>query len=358
VKACLALVLVLAASCGVDRGPDAPAHGAIEPPSPSSAAWPVAPPAATPIDPKIAANTDCERCHAELAAEWRGSLHAQAWDDPVFLAAYVIEPLAFCRGCHAPEAPVAELASPARHLGVACITCHAPTGRSTATGHAAFTARTRDDPGGCAPCHQFEFPEPQEAAMQGTFEEHARSPAQGRACTECHMRQAPGATRRSHAFRVHDDRAMVASAISTHARRDTERTVIVSLAATGAGHAVPTGDMFRQLEVRAFAGDGARAMEATPAVLARAFALVRGEHGVRRIQIGDGRVPASGAPREARLVFEAPIDDLPIRWQVIYHRMGPREAELFGVDRRADALVIAEGVLPPSPSNAPVRRPN
>src|SRR5262245_3846410 len=49
-------------------------------------------------------NARCEGCHADVAAEWRGSMHQRAWTDPVFLAAYALEPLSFCRGCHAPEA--------------------------------------------------------------------------------------------------------------------------------------------------------------------------------------------------------------------------------------------------------------
>src|SRR5262245_23511904 len=65
-----------------------------------------------------AENQACEGCHAEIAAEWRGSLHHRAWDDPVFLTAYAIEPLAFCRGCHAPEAiPTDAPSEAARRLG-------------------------------------------------------------------------------------------------------------------------------------------------------------------------------------------------------------------------------------------------
>src|SRR5574343_638477 len=48
-------------------------------------------------------NEPCEGCHAEIAAEWRGSEHHTAFTDPVFQRAYGVEPLPFCRRCHAPE---------------------------------------------------------------------------------------------------------------------------------------------------------------------------------------------------------------------------------------------------------------
>ena len=57
------------------------------------------------------ANAACEKCHADIAAEWRGSMHQQAWIDPVFQEAYDIGPLAFCRGCHAPEADAESMPS-------------------------------------------------------------------------------------------------------------------------------------------------------------------------------------------------------------------------------------------------------
>lgn len=51
-------------------------------------------------------------------------MHQQAWTDPVFLGAYAIEPLPFCRGCHAPMADISNSNDPARLLGVGCVTCH------------------------------------------------------------------------------------------------------------------------------------------------------------------------------------------------------------------------------------------
>ncbi len=358
VRAALALTL-LVMSCGGDPGPGSPGRGARGPRAEraevarGASGEGVA--ALGPASVKLAANAACEACHATESAEWRGSLHARAWDDPVFLAAYAIEPLPFCRGCHAPEAPLDQPSSPARHLGVACISCHVPEAEAQAEGHTRFVRRA-GDPGGCAGCHQFEFPEPQAAAMQSTVAEHAASKHHDRSCVDCHMPASPSGAGRSHAFRVQGDSAMLRRAIEASAARVTARVLVVSLVASGAGHAVPTGDMFRQLEVHAVAGAGPGALSAAPVVLSREFAFARGQGGPRRLQTDDRRVPASGEPREARLVFPGDVDALPIRWKVVYHRMGPREAELFGVDREAEAIVIAEGMLPASPARTPNRR--
>ena len=338
----LRLALVLVASCGVEGGPAPPrlSHaGASRAHEPSVTAERV---------DKLEDNARCEGCHADVAAEWRSSLHARSWDDPVFLSAYAIEPLAFCRGCHAPEAPLEDASSPARHLGVACITCHVPKGEAAAGTHLSFKGRGADAEG-CASCHQFEFPEPQEAAMQSTVEEHAASPQRDQTCGSCHMRAHPGERpHKDHTFRVQGDAALLRSALTVSARRGLERTVDVTLIATGAGHAVPTGDMFRRLEVHATAGEGPQVVHATPIVLSRELEVVMTEHGPRRRQVRDRRVPASGEPAEARLVFPQEVTDLPIRWEVIYRRMGPREAALFGVDLESEALVVAHGTLGPS----------
>ena len=73
----------------------------------------------------VTENAKCEGCHQDIAKEWRGSLHQQAWHDPVFQKALAIEPEAFCRGCHAPEADASgEPPKAAQDVGVGCVTCH------------------------------------------------------------------------------------------------------------------------------------------------------------------------------------------------------------------------------------------
>ena len=80
-----------------------------------------------------ALNRTCEDCHAEIAVDWRASLHARAHTDAVYQRAFAIEPLPFCQGCHAPEAdPEQPVPASAAELGVACVTCHGWQARSPA----------------------------------------------------------------------------------------------------------------------------------------------------------------------------------------------------------------------------------
>ncbi|MFT3771202.1 MAG: multiheme c-type cytochrome [Minicystis sp.] len=307
-----------------------------------------------------AENAACEGCHPAIAAEWRSSLHHRAWDDPVFQGAYSIEPLAFCRGCHAPEADPARLpAEGARRLGVGCVTCHVqgadivgPRARAAGGGVHAVRADARlATEEACARCHQFDFPRPQRAPMQGTGDEHRASAHAGQACQACHMPPARdgGRGHRSHDFRVIGDAAKLRSAVTARAARDGDRAVTVALAAARVGHAFPTGDMFRRLEVRARAVDEQGEVMATagPVVLARRFVVARGEHGSERVQVGDDRVPANGAAREVRLAFAEPVAGRAVRWEVAYQRLDASMAAAFGVDPRADEIIVAEGTLPP-----------
>lgn len=368
---------------------------------PAASAPLAAPPAPAPAaqDPAALAaarNRECEDCHRDIAAEWRGSLHHASWDDPVFLTAYTIEPIAFCRGCHVPEADPGDETppEPARRLGIGCVTCHVRDGEivgvralpaapapspaapslaapSPAVSGAAWPAGERHAVTGdaafgteraCARCHEFDFPEPQEALMQSTVAEHAASRSPGTPCRDCHMPVVAGqgtTPHRSHDFRVLGNAPLLRTALTASAARsaDDPDTIVVSLAAGRIGHAFPTGDMFRRLEVRArvSVGDGAPALVAPPVVLARTFLMMPGPKGILRQQTGDDRLPSSGEPREVELVFPLPVDGRVVRWEVAYQRMDAPMAALFGVDPAQDEILVAEGVLLPA---APRRSPS
>lgn len=316
------------------------------------------------------ANRACASCHAEIADEWRGSMHRQAWTDPVFQKAYAVEPLAFCRGCHAPEADPRELPSAAaRDVGVACTTCHVDGGhvvgaRTSEAGAAAHA--TRAEPSlatraACASCHQFDFPGTKGAAMQDTLREHARSSYASVECQDCHMPVVVGAdgrARRSHSFSVIGNDALLRSAVSVRAEVVGPRALELRLEGARVGHAFPTGDMFRRLELRArvVGADGAAKSIARPVHLGRRFgdrARPGAELAFDRVPTGDTRVPPPGAgARRALLSFEHELargDEL--RWEVAYQRMDDAMAASFGVDAVHDEVVVASGRLsvPPVP---------
>jgi hypothetical protein len=307
-----------------------------------------------------AENAKCEDCHREVAAEWRRSMHRQAFTDTVFQQAYGLEPFGFCRGCHAPESdPAAEPSAEAADLGVSCVTCHVAEGevvgpRSASKPHAVRGDARLATRAACAACHQFDFPRVPGQPMQDTLTEHRRSTESKTECQTCHMQEVEGKDgkrHRSHDFAVLADPAFIQSAVKVVARRGAASELTIELTADRIGHAFPTGDMFRRLEVRAQAYDATgKVVHRAPAVhLARRFAdqpLPSSEAGLFRAEISDTRVPApGGGPRVARLVFDADVSGLEVRWVVAYQRMDHAMAASFGVDPARDEIVVAQGIV-------------
>ncbi len=220
-----------------------------------------------PLDPSEA---DCGACHEAAQRQWERSLHARAATDGVFAAAFRHEPRPSCLRCHAPRGDVAR--------GVDCETCHVREGwvigarRREGSPHRGPVDPSMATVDACAGCHQFDFPdevdlglEPSNAAMQITLTEWVASPAgaEGRACQSCHMaaddRGSGGASDHGFAVMGRPDMIRGAVAFDVEARAEDGATVVeVTLRAHDVGHAVPTGDLFRQLRLRAEASDGAR----------------------------------------------------------------------------------------------------
>jgi hypothetical protein len=301
-------------------------------------------------------NARCEACHAAEARAWRGSLHQRAFSDRLFQSAYTLEPLAFCRGCHAPEAdparsPPLELAA----LGVACTTCHVDSeGQITASrvsGNAPHAVRSEPALAtrkACARCHEFEFPTLPGAFMQSTLSEHANSSAHGRECQACHMPLSGERGAPRHDFTVLGDPELVRSAVKISASRWNERSIEVTLRPGAVGHAFPTGDLFRRLELRACVEQADREICAPPGHLGRRYRVQVTPEGTRRVPIADTRLPAPGtAPSSSvRLAFELDVSKLPVRWSVVYQRADDAMARVLGLDLRADEMLLASGQLP------------
>jgi hypothetical protein len=314
-----------------------------------------------------AANAACAACHVAIAAEWEGSMHRQSWADPVFQEAYDIEPLPFCRGCHAPESdPEVFPTAAAQDVGVACTTCHVQemaagdvvVGAHGAPGapHTVLADARMATAAACGSCHQFDFPRVPGAPMQSTLSEHAASSFAGEPCQSCHMpsKEAGGRRWRSHAFAVIDDPGMVRRAATARAERDGPRALRVTIEPRGAGHAFPTGDMFRRLEVRAIAVDpsGREVARAEPVHLGRTFSdrPHGGPLALERVEIADTRIPPPGAGpgREVVLRFPRSVAGAEVRWQLAYQRMPTAMAASFGVEQALDEIVVTEGAIPPA----------
>jgi hypothetical protein len=214
--------------------------------------------------------TGCATCHAAIAAEWATSRHALAWTNGIFQREYQDKPKAWCVNCHAPmPAQQAELAggrsvAAGGHAladqGINCATCHVRRGRivaarrAPASPHDTIVAADFGSPAFCADCHQFTFPvlsRDGEAIrmtghpMQDTVASFLRGPyaSEPTGCMQCH------GSANNHAFAGGHDPGMLGAALAVEWCRRGD-AVEVTLTNVNAGHAVPTGDIHRHMNLR------------------------------------------------------------------------------------------------------------
>jgi len=175
----------------------------------------------------------CGKCHAEVLDEWKGTLHADAWKDPVFVSAAGMPMKMECKPCHSPE-PVLFgdlridfgsrpfLRDYNQADSVNCVSCHLRSdGR---------VAARQDRPD--APCRPVRDPRLSSTRLCGTCHnpthyangewERSQASALGVGCNDCHSQVVyrTGADGRkkagfSHVFPGGNDVAFVRKAIRT-----------------------------------------------------------------------------------------------------------------------------------------------
>ncbi len=144
----------------------------------------------------------CKRCHPAIWREWERSMHAKAWEDPIYqeAASQVEDREKKCDPCHAPEpilitgiGKMPKLRAGDRKYGVSCIVCHidahgamhGPHESTNPMYHANVTSEAHAKPTElCATCHgQPSVPEHNQVASFNN------SPAaeKGLNCATCHM---------------------------------------------------------------------------------------------------------------------------------------------------------------------------
>jgi hypothetical protein len=246
------------------------------------------------LDAAVRTNESCLVCHDEQAAEWRGSLHRRSSVDPAYRRALALEPSAFCRGCHAPEAnPQYDLADSVSEMGVGCVTCHvteeglvlaAPKNEESSAPHPVRRSPEFANTGACVNCHEFTFPgiglgsHDDGMFMQTTVREHDRSRGNNQSCADCHMPVVQG--HKSHSFAQVRDPEWLRKSLEVNAKRGDFQELVVTLRQTNSGHAFPTGDLFRRLEVGAVLRDvRGRKVRRDERYLARHFIERRGASG-------------------------------------------------------------------------------
>jgi len=324
-----------------------------------------APPART--GDRSAAQAGCVGCHTDIAGEWAASLHKVSASDEPYREAFAREPLMFCRNCHVPEStPRNPVTAWAEEVGVGCVTCHVTTrggvlaahdavdgAAESASPHALLRSPEFAGPGACAGCHEFAFPGasvmPRPDDMQETVREHAASWARDYACADCHMPwvdDGAGRGHRSHSFAASRDPEMLARAVGVSARRLGTTEVEVTLTPGAAGHAFPTGDLFRRLElrVRVIGVDGPHGLQRRR--LGREFAT-GGHGGMFRGQLADTRVHNEPVVLRFDLMDGPPpptpicedLSQVEVAWELRYQRVA------FPDPRRRDGGVLDGEVI-------------
>lgn len=317
------------------------------------------------VDPRA-----CASCHADVAAEWQESMHGRSFSDPIFQAEFrESRNRETCAGCHAPLAASAAEEPAIAAVGIACAACHVRGGAilgareaPRTSPHAVRVVPELADSTFCAGCHDFPFPPmpttfsipfatdiPQQASYAEWRSSHAAS--EGRTCASCHMpevRRARGGMGRSHRMADLRDPALMASAldvVATAARDGASVRVRLVLSVRGAGHAVPTGDIFRLLRVRV-ANDRGQAERTLARRFAESWSGTRWE---RRDSVDQRVMP--GAPRTVELAL--PLDDSDVRYELAILRLEPAAARRRHLDEASVVVPLASGRIsaPPAPPN-------
>lgn len=341
--------LLLALGCLAGCGAPAPVE---ESPAASTRAlvWP--------LDDPAALNAACEACHPAEAAQWRASLHRDSFTNTAFEQSFAREPSPFCQACHAPHAdPGQPPPAWAAANGITCVRCHlvdgavraVPTPRSpTPSPHPLARSAEFAGPQACAGCHEFEFPRsrrfPPGRKMQATLAEHARSEYAQTGCADCHMAAFDGEAghRRDHRFDVSRNGPLMRAALTATARRLGPDRVVLELAPVGVGHALPTGDLFRRLELRidARGPDGER-RAGTTRYLARHFSSPA-PHRPDPLAPDDRLT----GPASFEMLAQGAQAGHTITWQVLYQRVDHRDAKAPELSSLAGEVVLASGELP------------
>ncbi len=167
----------------------------------------------------------CGECHQAIHAVWRESMHAKAWSDPVFQAAYrrTIDDYGtsqshVCLRCHAPTTwneHESDKGNAAPSEGVTCDFCHSvkrvdltdaanpfrltlgktkygPLHHAQSPAHKIIQSELHTRSEFCASCH--EYRNANGVTVLGTYSEWKNSSyaRQGKQCQNCHMPLVPG----------------------------------------------------------------------------------------------------------------------------------------------------------------------
>ncbi len=248
----------------------------------------------------------CGKCHVQIYNRWKESIHAHAYDDPIFDVSYNIayrktagEAKKICLPCHAPTTTFTgdyDAQLPITKEGVTCDFCHTvkdvdlhakdpylkeiglvkrgplKEGKGLEGKHEIAYSELHKKSEFCAGCHDFRSEN--SVLIIGTYSEWKEGPypQKGTQCQDCHMPLVKGkiVSSESSPVRMINEHNLVGGHSLAQLKKAVDlkivdvnkgaaRTeVLVDISNTGSGHQIPTGIPSRHLvlNVEVLAEDG------------------------------------------------------------------------------------------------------
>ncbi len=153
----------------------------------------------TPLTPIAGTRASCKDCHKVYFDEWKQSLHARSWTDPIYQAAIKRRKRKeSCYSCHVPDSVVARAPKKPKarsgdfHSGITCESCHrvgdkigGPFGAKT-TAHESVQHEYYGGKSStlCLSCHNTNVGPVRALGKSFAATKKAKS---GRTCQHCHM---------------------------------------------------------------------------------------------------------------------------------------------------------------------------
>jgi len=152
-----------------------------------------------------------------------------------------------------------------------------------------------------------------------------------------------GPPHRKHDFRVIGNREFMSRAVVIDKATIKDDALHLDLSLGTIGHAFPTGDLYRRVDVRAMAVDGrGKTLGKTSSqILRRTFGpAFAGPNKTVPIEREDGRLTG---PKH--LVLPLPKGTSRARYEIVWQRLPPEMAKNFGMNMSDHEMVVHEGIV-------------
>jgi hypothetical protein len=182
--------------------------------------------------------------------------------------------------------------------------------------------------------------------MQKTMIEHAQSANSSKPCQDCHMplvASQAGPPHRKHDFRVMGDNEFMSRAIVVDKAEIKDDSLHLDLLLGTIGHAFPTGDLYRRVDVRATAVDGSDKPigNGSSYILRRTFGpAFEGPNKAVPIEREDGRLLG---PKH--IVLPLPKGTKRAKYEIVWQRLPPEMANKFGMKMNEHEMVVRKGIV-------------